>query len=65
MAKGIIAYCAKIMRCVWFINVNDFDKKTCKLIITLLDRHKALISKLRLILRVDGEGALRHMLDWC
>ena len=65
MAKEIISYCAKIMRCVWFKNINDLDKNTCKLIITLLDRYKALITKLRLILRIDNEGPLSYLLHWC
>lgn len=53
MARGIIKYSSKIMRCVWFTNINDLDKNTCKLIITLLDRYKVQIKKMRSALRIN------------
>lgn len=64
MAKGIIKYCSKIMRCVWFTNINDLDRNTCKLIITLIDRFKAQIIKFKLALRINTEGPLSYLLSW-
>jgi benzoyl-CoA reductase/2-hydroxyglutaryl-CoA dehydratase subunit BcrC/BadD/HgdB len=64
VAHGVLKYMSKLLKPVWYSDINNVINHTCKAIMSLLQEFEQLIEKLKKRMRCGNQGLLTSILIW-